>query len=62
MKAQPHFICLDGLRGLAAFVVLVFHLCHQFALPAEPRHAFLAVDFFFCLSGYVIAYAYDDRL
>ena len=25
-------------------------------------HGFLAVDFFFCLSGFVIAYAYDDRL
>jgi len=25
-------------------------------------HSFLAVDFFFCLSGFVIAYAYDDRM
>src|SRR6202789_1286699 len=25
------------------------------------RHGYLAVDFFFCLSGYVIGYAYDDR-
>jgi len=25
-------------------------------------HGFLAVDFFFCLSGFVIGYAYDDRI
>ncbi len=25
-------------------------------------HAYLAVDFFFCLSGFVIAYAYDEKL
>jgi hypothetical protein len=25
-------------------------------------HGFLAVDFFFCLSGFVVGYAYDDRI
>lgn len=32
--------------------------------PADNfiAHAYLAVDFFFCLSGFVIAYAYDGRL
>jgi peptidoglycan/LPS O-acetylase OafA/YrhL len=25
-------------------------------------HAYLAVDFFFCLSGFVVAYAYDSRI
>lgn len=55
---------LDGLRGVAALCVVVFHMAEL----AEPNlkkqwisHAYLAVDFFFCLSGYVVAYAYDDR-
>ncbi len=61
---KRHFEILDGLRGTAALLVLFFHLLDGI-LPyaANPlRHAYLAVDFFFLLSGFVIGYAYDDRL
>ena len=60
---KRHFEILDGLRGTAALLVLFFHLLDGL-LPyaANPlRHAALAVDFFFLLSGFVIGYAYDDR-
>jgi peptidoglycan/LPS O-acetylase OafA/YrhL len=60
---KRHFEILDGLRGTAALLVLFFHLLDGL-LPyaANPlRHAYLAVDFFFLLSGFVIGYAYDDR-
>lgn len=60
---KRHFEILDGLRGTAALVVLFFHLLDGL-LPyaSNPlRHAYLAVDFFFLLSGFVIGYAYDDR-
>lgn len=60
---KRHFEVLDGLRGTAALLVLFFHLLDGL-LPyaANPlRHANLAVDFFFLLSGFVIGYAYDDR-
>jgi peptidoglycan/LPS O-acetylase OafA/YrhL len=57
---------LDGLRGTAALSVVVYHLSQSSTEMAGPnalwlRHAYLAVDFFFCLSGYVIGYAYDER-
>ncbi|RZL15536.1 MAG: acyltransferase [Hymenobacter sp.] len=61
----PHLGLLDGLRGVAAIAVVLFHFL-EIAIP-DPEHnvlahAYLAVDFFFCLSGFVIAGAYDTRL
>jgi peptidoglycan/LPS O-acetylase OafA/YrhL len=50
-------IALDGLRGLAAIAVMVFHLTNL----AQPVHGYLAVDLFFMLSGFVLASAYEDR-
>lgn len=55
------FEVLDGLRGLAALAVLAHHMVRH--LPEAPfSRAYLAVDFFFLLSGFVIAAAYDVRL
>ena len=53
---------LDGLRGVAAFAVLLLHASEIFRLNWVPHQAFTAVDFFFLLSGYVIAQTYDARL
>jgi len=58
---KKHFEVLDGLRGTAALLVVVYHLM-EVAHPNPLYHAHLAVDFFFLLSGYVIGYAYDRRL
>lgn len=62
---KPHFEILDGLRGVAAIAVVIFHFM-EIAVPDVEKnfiaHAYLAVDFFFCLSGFVIAYAYDDKI
>jgi hypothetical protein len=56
---------LDGLRGVASVLVVIFHLFEAFSggIPQNQiiNHGYLAVDFFFLLSGFVIAYAYDDR-
>ena len=55
---------LDGLRGVAAMIVVAFHLLETYSKgPAYQvlNHGYLAVDFFFVLSGFVIGYAYDDR-
>ncbi len=64
-KSKNHFQLLDGLRGVAALSVLIFHFM-EITVPDPANnfiaHAYLAVDFFFCLSGFVIAYAYDNRL
>lgn len=65
VQSRQHFEILDGLRGVASVCVVIFHFM-EFATPDYNdnfmAHAYLAVDFFFCLSGFVIAYAYDNRL
>lgn len=61
---KPHYEVLNGLRGVAAIVVVIFHIFEAFAtshLDQKVNHGYLAVDFFFILSGFVVAYAYDDR-
>ena len=59
-EAKPHYVVLDGLRGVAALMVLVFHVYDACSANIIP-HGYLAVDLFFVLSGFVIGYAYDDR-
>lgn len=64
---KPHYEILDGLRGVAALLVVFYHIFEglSFAAGGTPittiNHGYLAVDFFFILSGFVIGYAYDDR-
>ncbi len=62
---KKHYEILDALRGVAALVVVLFHLLETFTNGNNHiqliNHGYLAVDFFFVLSGFVIGYAYDDR-
>jgi peptidoglycan/LPS O-acetylase OafA/YrhL len=62
-RAQPpsksHFEVLDGLRGVAALIVVLFHSYKGGGIVINGA---LAVDLFFLLSGFVIAYSYDDRV
>ncbi len=61
---KPHYRILDGLRGVAALMVIWYHVFEAFATSPYDQgfnHGYLAVDFFFILSGFVIGYAYDDR-
>lgn len=60
-----HFKALDGLRGVAALAVVTFHFMEMTVGDYSKLfigHGFLAVDFFFCLSGFVIGHAYDSRI
>src|SRR5471030_3184587 len=63
--SKSHYQILDGLRGVASLVVVAFHVFEAYAGGDRFRqiinHGYLAVDFFFLLSGFVVAYAYDDR-
>ena len=63
--SKSHFKILDGLRGVAAIMVISMHIMESFAGGDATKmyinHGYLAVDFFFLLSGFVIAHAYDDR-
>ena len=63
---KPHYELLDGLRGVAALLVVWYHVFEGYAFAGGTliegiNHGYLAVDFFFILSGFVIGYAYDDR-
>lgn len=71
-NTKPHYELLDGLRGVAALLVLFYHIFEGFAFAEATNgagsgiittlnHGHIAVDFFFILSGFVISYAYDDR-
>jgi peptidoglycan/LPS O-acetylase OafA/YrhL len=61
---MTRFAALDGLRGLSAVAVALFHLPLAFHLYPTPlvREAYVFVDFFFVLSGFVLAHAYGARL
>ena len=67
LAPKPHYAILDGLRGVAAVMVVLFHLFEgslsdrEFHTDQIINHGYLCVDFFFMLSGFVIGYAYDDR-
>lgn len=69
LPASGRMTLVDGLRGLAACMVVVFHFCMAARLPHEPaawmpdalewvlEHGWLGVQLFFVLSGFVIAYS-----
>ena len=58
------FIALDSLRGIAAIGVVLFHMGPLGWIASLPflRNGWLMVDFFFVLSGFVIAASYGERL
>ena len=64
---KPHYELIDGLRGVAALLVVWYHVHEGYAFASDGdvvgglNHGYMAVDFFFILSGFVIGYAYDDR-
>lgn len=65
--SKPHYALLDGLRGVAALLVIWYHVFEGFQFAGNKpvidfiNHGYLAVDFFFILSGFVVGYAYDNR-
>lgn len=58
------FHSLDAFRGIAAILIVLFH--SQFYSSSEPnqfiRHSVMFVNFFFILSGFVIAYSYQEKI
>jgi len=61
---RMRFQALDGWRGIAALLVVVYHIPffgHFYPIPLV-RNAYLFVDLFFVLSGFIISRVYADRL
>nr|WP_198018812.1 acyltransferase [Azorhizobium doebereinerae] len=63
---MARFEALDAWRGICALLVVLFHFCFIFTSPLMDArlvaNAYLFVDFFFVLSGFVVCHAYRDRL
>jgi peptidoglycan/LPS O-acetylase OafA/YrhL len=58
---RDRFVVLDGMRGLAALAVITDHVPSAIMRTLLPGR-YLAVDFFFVLSGFVLAHVYGERL
>ena len=63
MKSD-RLLVLDSLRGICAIMVALFHFQTTGVIANMPivRNSWLFVDFFFVLSGFVIAAAYRQRI
>ena len=59
---QHRFHLLDAMRGIAAILVVPRHAPRELGYVFLTHNSFLAVDFFFCLSGFVVAFSYEPRL
>ena len=53
---------LDGLRGVAAFMIVFYHLDIVYGIGGPFRRAYLYVDLFFLLSGFVLAVSTEKKL
>ncbi len=66
MSTPNHLSGLDGLRGVAAFGVLMLHVALYFNLSSigglVDNHAYLAVDCFYMISGFIIAHSFDQKM
>jgi peptidoglycan/LPS O-acetylase OafA/YrhL len=63
---RPELRALTGARGIAAWIVVLFHLRFMMlgvgGADGPFQYGYLAVDFFFVLSGFVIWLTYADKL
>jgi len=61
---KNRFLALDGLRGVAALAVLLFHItwANHFTNTSFVQNSYLAVDLFFILSGFVIYASYSNKI
>ncbi|WP_283816234.1 acyltransferase family protein [Bradyrhizobium iriomotense] len=61
-RGTRHYPILDAYRAIASFAVLLYHIAGSLQIAGMASHAYVAVDFFFLLSGFVIDRAYGARL
>jgi peptidoglycan/LPS O-acetylase OafA/YrhL len=56
---------LDGLRGIFSVMIVFYHLPISFDINFENiliRHSYVFVDYFFCLSGFIISFVYSEKV
>jgi peptidoglycan/LPS O-acetylase OafA/YrhL len=66
MAKGGRFVALDSWRGICAIFVVLFHFISVMPSSLESsvfvRNAYLFVDFFFVLSGFVLCHGYRDKI
>lgn len=62
MSQNEEIRSLNTLRGLAALMVAVYHGPAMFGSKHWFPHAYLAVDLFFVISGFIMAHVYGARV
>lgn len=62
MVERKHIVTIEGLRGLSALIVLALHCATELGYDALLPHGALSVDFFFIISGFVVAHAYEFNI
>jgi peptidoglycan/LPS O-acetylase OafA/YrhL len=60
--SKHDFVTLDGLRGIAAVAIVTYHFPAFWQHTVTLFESYLAVDFFFVLSGFVLMHAYEQKL
>lgn len=58
---KQQFEILDGVRGIAAISVMFMHFLQDLPIPVL-QSAYLSVDVFFMLSGFILTHSYGERL
>jgi peptidoglycan/LPS O-acetylase OafA/YrhL len=59
---HEHIASLEGWRGVVALLVVNFHLYALFSSQQIAAYGYLGVDFFFILSGFIIARQYEAAI
>lgn len=59
---SPRLFQLDGLRGIAAFMIMFYHLDIVYGFGGPFQRGYLYVDLFFLLSGFVLAVSTEAKL
>ncbi|WP_158811691.1 acyltransferase [Beijerinckia sp. L45] len=64
-----YFAAVDGMRGIAAILVMDYHVALYFSFNKGVSgatiladHFYLVVDLFFVMSGFVIAHSFDAKM
>lgn len=58
----PRMFQLDGYRGVAAFMIVFYHLTIVYGFDGPFSRGYLFVDLFFLLSGFVLAVSTERKL
>ena len=59
---SARMVQLDGLRGIAAFMVVFYHMDIVYGINGPFQRGYLFVDLFFLLSGFVLAVSTEKKI